>query len=170
MSGQFRDLPIRYKHMGKYENASHFALTDRNHPILSVSWPLATPVQVRVQLTMGGHGKVTWGQMRSQSLFYQKSRQDGDRDAQMMINDLAHRAALEDMHIDLLGHNLTLTWPCPDLIWGQICKLTFQSKKCMFCTGSTRRTRWCVSFLFSYLPYHKSYDRNLPVIVGRLFL
>ena len=35
-------------------------------------------------------------------MFANNSRQDVDRDAQMVPNDLARQAASEDMHIDLL--------------------------------------------------------------------
>ena len=51
--------PPHYKPTGKYENASRFASTDRNHPILSGSRPLTPSVRIRVQLTIGGHGEVT---------------------------------------------------------------------------------------------------------------
>ena len=68
--------------------------------------------------------------------FANKSWQDGDRDKQMVPNDLARRAASDDVHTDLLlGHDLTLTWP--------EVKLTFNIKKYMFRIGLTRRTRWC---------------------------
>ena len=51
--------------------------------------------------------------MRSQSVFLAiKSRQDRDRDAQMVPNDLARQAASEDLHIDLPG-----SWPVLELIW-----------------------------------------------------
>ena len=85
--------------MGKYENA--FCFLFPKPPFLSGSWQRTPFVQIWVELTIGGHGEVTWGQMTSQSVF--KSRQDGDRYAQMMPNDLAPRAASEDVHIDLLG-------------------------------------------------------------------
>ena len=56
---------------------------------------------------------VRWSHMDHRN----KSRQDGDRDAQMAPNDLAHRAALEYVHTDLLGSwsdlDLILTWPDP---------------------------------------------------------
>ena len=41
--------------------------------------------------------------------FAHNSRQDGVRDAQMVPNDLAVQAASEAMHVDFLGHDLTLT-------------------------------------------------------------
>ena len=61
----------------------------------------------------GDHGKVTWGHMRSQFVFFfaNNSRQDGDRDAQMMPNDFARQTVSEDMHIGLQGPWPTLTWP-----------------------------------------------------------
>ena len=45
--------------MEKHENASRFALTDRNHPILSRPWPLtpicADPVATVDRGSRGGH-------------------------------------------------------------------------------------------------------------------
>ena len=46
-----------------------------------------------------GQGEVTRGQ---NPVFANNSRQEGDREAQMVPNDLARQAASEDMHIDLL--------------------------------------------------------------------
>ena len=57
---------------------------------------------------------------RSNPFFANKSWQNRDRDAQMTPNDLARQAALEDMHIDILG-----SWPDLDLTWGQLLKLIF---------------------------------------------
>ena len=95
--------PPNYKPMGKYENASRFAQADRNHPMLSGSWPLT-------HLWWSGCNwrhlmlpEVKWGH---NPFFANKSRQDGDRDAQMVPNDLARQAASKDMHVDLLG-----SWP-----------------------------------------------------------
>ena len=109
--------PLHYKPMGKYENASRFAWTNRNHPILSGSWPLTPPVMIRVQLVIGGYGKVIWDHKRSQSFFANNSRQDRDRDAQMVPCDLACQDASEYMLIDLSQYpvstviNLTNSYP-----------------------------------------------------------
>ena len=59
---------------------------------------------------IGGCGKVIWGHIRWQSVFTNNSWQDGDRDAQMLPNDLARQFCPEDMHIDLHG-----SWPDLDL-------------------------------------------------------
>ena len=76
-------------------------------------------------------------------IFTNNSRQDGGMDAQMVPNDLSRQADLWDMHIDLLG-----SWPDLALTWGQILKWTFQDKKCMWRTGLTRRTGWCLFHLY----------------------
>ena len=94
----------------------------------------------RVQLTIRGHGrspKVKWGH---NPFFAKKSRQDGDRDAQMAPNELARPAASEDVHSDLLGpwSDLDLTWPGV-----KFSNWPLKVKKYMFWAGSTRRTRWC---------------------------
>ena len=91
--------------MGKYENASGFAYTDRRHPMLSGSRPLIPSVIIRVQLTIAGHGEVAGVKWGHSPFFANKSLQDGDRDAQMVPNDLARRAASKyvQLHIDLLG-------------------------------------------------------------------
>ena len=48
-----------------------------------------------------GHGEVTWGQMRSQSVFHSNLQQDGDRDVQMVPNDFARQSASEKWFHDL---------------------------------------------------------------------
>ena len=62
---------------------------------------------IRVQLTIGAHGEFTLDQMKSNGghnpFFANKSRQDGNRGAQMVPNDVARRAVSNDVHIDLLG-------------------------------------------------------------------
>ena len=85
---------------------------------------------------MGGSTEVTW---RHNPFFANNSRQYGDRDAQMVTNDLARQAASEDMHSsDLLG-----SWPDIDLTWPKVkfwnCR--FKVEKYMIRTGSKRRTR-----------------------------
>ena len=91
----------------------------------------------------GRSSEVTWGR---HPFFANKSRQDGDKDVQMVPNDLAHQAASEDMHTDLLG-----PWPDLDLTRGQILKLTFQGQKFMFRNGSTRRIRCHFHFHISHI-------------------
>ena len=87
-----------------------------------------------------GSNEVKWGH---KPFFANKSRQDGERDAQIVPNYLARLAASEYVHIlTFMGHNLILTWPWPDLTRGKILKLTFQDQKYMFRAGSTSRTRW----------------------------
>ena len=49
-----------------------------------------------------------------------------------------------------------MIWPWPDLTWGQIFNLTFQSQKVHISNRLDGANRM-VSFLFSYLPYQKSY-------------
>ena len=60
----------------------------------------------------------------------------------MVPNDLARRAASEDVHIDLLGSwpdlGLTLTWP-EVRFWNWLLKV----KKYMLRIGSTWPRRWC---------------------------
>ena len=85
----------------------------------------------------GRSPEVKWGH---DQIFANKSRQDGDGDAQMVINDLARRAASEDVHIDPLGSwcDLDLTWPEVEFS-----NLPCKVKKYMFRIGSTKRTHWC---------------------------
>ena len=79
---------------------------------------------IQVQMMLGSHEEVAWGQLRSQSIPSNNSQQDGDRDVQMVSNDLVCQAALEDIHIDLLG-----LWPKLDMAWDLILKLTLQGQK-----------------------------------------
>ena len=63
--------------------------------------------------SQGGHlrsNEVKWGQ---NPVFANNSLQDGDRDAQMVPNDLARQTASEYMHIDRLRSwpEFGLTWP-----------------------------------------------------------
>ena len=48
-----------------------------------------------------------------------------------------------------LGHDLTFTWPWPDLNWGQFLKWSFKVKKYMFQTASSSR------FRIEYLYFHE---------------
>ena len=91
--------------------------------------------------------EVKWGH---NPFFVNKSRQDRDRDAQMVPNDLARWATSEDVHIDLLG-----SWS--DLTWGQIFKLAFQGPK-VHVSNWLDEANTTLSFSFSYLPYQKSYQ------------
>ena len=58
-----------------------------------------------------GHGEVAWVKWRHNPFFVNNSRHDGNRDTQIVLNDLASQAASEDVHIDLLGswYDLDLT-------------------------------------------------------------
>ena len=116
IQGQFNFVTY-YNAMKKHENAFRFTLTNQNHSILSESWPLTPSGMIRVQLMIGGHGKVVWGH---NPFITNNSRQDGDRDEQTVPNGLACQVALEGMHIELLR-----SWPDLDLTWDLILKLTF---------------------------------------------
>ena len=63
----------------------------------------------------GRSPEVTWGYLRSNDVtirfFADKSRQDGDRDALIVPDDLARRAASGIWIFTYLGHDLNLTWP-----------------------------------------------------------
>ena len=116
--------------MGKCESASRFVQTNRNHPILSGLWTLTPSVMIRVHLMIGvtvRSSEVTWG---NNPFFANNLRQDGDKNTQMVPNDLARQGDSEDMHIDLLG-----SWPDLDMTWTkvrfrnwQILLLTFQGQ------------------------------------------
>ena len=68
----------------------------------------------------GRSSGVTW---QHNPFFANNSRQYGDRDAQILPNDVSCQAASEVMHIDLLGSGSDL-----DMTWGQILKSTFQGQ------------------------------------------
>ena len=87
----------------------------------------------------GRSPEVKW---RHDTFFANKSRQDGDRDAQRMPYDLACRAASEDVHVDLLG-----SWFDLDLTWGQIFRFTFQVQK-VHVSNRLDEANTTVSFLF----------------------
>ena len=78
-------------------------------------------------------------------MFANNSRQDVDRDAQMVPNDLARQAASEDMHIDLLR-----SWYDLDLTWTEFkfCNWSFKAKKYIFRTSSTRQNDGAILFSF----------------------
>ena len=98
---------------------------------------------------------VTWKspevKWRHNPVFANRSRQDGDRDAQMVPNDSARRAASEDMHIDLLESwsdvDLTLTW-----LEVKFSNLPFKVNDYMLRSGLARRLRWHhFHFRFTYI-------------------
>ena len=98
---------------------------------------------------------VTWKspevKWRHNPVFANRSRQDGDRDAQMVPNDSARRAASEDMHIDLLESwsdvDLTLTW-----LEVKFPNLPFKVNDYMLRSGLARRLRWHhFHFRFTYI-------------------
>ena len=104
-SGQFRDLPITsLRGNTKMLPFSHMPIKatqffqDHGHSRhlcrSGCNW--------RSGVT-GRSPEVKW---RHNPFFANKSRQDGDRDAQMVPNDLARQAASKDMHIDPLR-----SWP-----------------------------------------------------------
>ena len=91
-------------------------------------------------MVTGRSPEVNWGH----TLFFaNNSRQDGDRYAQMVPNDMACQVASKDMHIDVLRSwpvlDLTLTWRPEAKIWNW----PFKVIKQMFRTGSTGQTRCC---------------------------
>ena len=90
----------------------------------------------------GRSPKVRW---RHNPFFANKSRQDGDSDAQMVPNDLPCRAASKDVHIDLLG----LTWPEV-----KFSNWLFKLKK-VHVSNQLDEANTMVSFLLGYLPYQK---------------
>ena len=53
-----------------------------------------------------------------------------------------------------LGHDVTSTWPWPELTWDQIFKLTFQCQK-EHVSNRLDEVNTMVSLLFSYLPYQQ---------------
>ena len=109
-SGQFRDIPI-INLWGKMKMlpVSHKPTENTDHGRSPHLWWSGYNCWLGVT---GRSPKVKWGH---NPFFANKSRQDGDRDAQMVPNDLARRAASDDVNIDLLGSwsglDLTFTWP-----------------------------------------------------------
>ena len=57
------------------------------------------------------------------------------------------------------SHGLSLTWPWPDLAWGQILKLTFQGKKANV-SNRLDESNTMLSFLFSCLSYKKAINEK----------
>ena len=115
---------------------------------------------VRVQLMIGATGRsyeVTWGH---NPFFASDLRQDGDRDAQMLPDDLARQSASEDMHIDLFG-----SWRGLDLLWPEVkfWNWSFSVKK-VNVSNWLDKASTMVSFLFWYL-ISKSYQ--LKTISGK---
>ena len=90
-------------------------------------------------------------------LLTNNSRQDGDRDAQTVPNDLARQVTSKGMHFDLLGS-------CPDLdlTWGQILKLTFQGLK-VYDPNQLDESNTMASFSSSCISY-----QNSPINENRL--
>ena len=122
-----------------------------NQPILSGSSPLTPSVMIQVQLMIvtGRSPEVKWDH---NNFFANNSRQDRDRDVQMVPNELARQAASENMHINLLR-----SWPDLDLTWGQILKLTFQYQK-VNVSNWLHELKMIVSFLSLCHSYEKSYQ------------
>ena len=123
MSCHFHDLLI-ISLWGKYENVSQ-CTGQWNHPILSGSWPLTPSEMIWVQLTIGVTGRSPEAKWGLNQFFANKSWQDGNRDAQMVPNDIAHWAALEHMHIGLLE-----SWPDLDLTWTEVKFWNWLSSTC----------------------------------------
>ena len=96
----------------------------------------------------GRSPQVKW---RHNSFFANKPRQNGDRDVQMVPNELVHRTTSEDVHNDLLG-----SWSDLDLTWSQIFKLTLQGQK-VHVSNQPDEANTMASFLFYYRPCQKSY-------------
>ena len=112
MSGQLRDLVIislrGNMKMHKPIKTTQF-FHDHGH-----SPNLCRSRRNRRSGITGSPPEIKWGQ---NPFFANKSRQNGDRDAQIVPNDLPRRAASEDvqLHTDLLW-----SWSDLDLTWGQI--------------------------------------------------
>ena len=140
-SGQFRDLL-----MGKYE-----MLPVSHKPIKTTQFfqdhgPSPHLCRSGCNWRSGVTGRSPEVKWRRNPFFANKSRQDGDRDAQMVQNDLARRATSGVVHIDLLG-----SWSDLDLTWPEVkfSNWPLKIKKFMFWIGLTRRTRCC---LFIFVP------------------
>ena len=127
--------------------------------------PSPTPsLQIQVQLTIGGHGEVAWGQMSSNevTIFFLPISRDG---MEIETRKWCHAAWLVEplrmlCILTYLGHDLTLVWPWPDLRSDFQIHLS-KSKKYMFRAGSTRRTRWC-HFYFRISHIHKVINEKPP--------
>ena len=154
-SRQFRDLP-----MGKYEmlpvshkliKTTHFFQDHGPSPHLCRSG---------CNWRSGVTGRSPKVKRRHNRFFFSnKSRQDGDKDAQMVPSYLARRAASEVVHIDLLG-----SWSDLDLTWPEVkfSNWPFKVKKYMFRTGLTRRTRWC-HFYFRFSHIEKVINEKMAI-------
>ena len=143
--------PLSYKLTGKYESDSRFVLTNRNHTIISESWPLTPFVIIREQLMIAGSME---GQLRSHDVTICFPPITRDRmEIQTYKWCQTTQYASEDMHIELLGSrpDLDLTWP-EKRFWNWY----FKVEKYMIRTGSKRRTRWC-QFHF-HVSHQKSYQ------------
>ena len=108
---------------------------------------------------LGGHWKVTWGQMTSLSVFSSISRDRMEKDAQTVPNGLTRRAASENVHIDLFASwsDLDLTLNRPDL------RSNFQidlSRSEINISNRIDEVNTMVSFLFCHLPYQKSFNKK----------
>ena len=105
-----------FKPVGKHENVSFCALTERNHPILSGSWPFTPSVMIMiwVQLTIGGRGVKGGGQRRSIGVtirFLPISRDRLQVETRYWCQATWPIELLRRMRtLIYLGHDLTLTW------------------------------------------------------------
>ena len=134
-------MTSHYKCMGIWK-CFQFRI-NRSKPLKSFRIIASHPICADLGATGdGGSPEVKW---RHNPFFTNKSRQDGDRDAQMLPNDLARRAASEDvqLHIDPLGSwsDLGLAWPGV-----KFSNWPFKVKKYMCRNSSMRRARWCHFF------------------------
>ena len=139
-SGQFRDLPIisrgwKMKLLPvshKLTETIQFYLDHGHSPHLW--WPGCN------WRSSGVTGRSPEVRLGHNQFFTNKSRQDGDRYAQMVPNDLARWTSSDDVHIDLLG-----SWSDLDLTWPEVkfWNWPFLVKKYTGRTGSTRPTWWC---------------------------
>ena len=147
-SGQFRGLPIisiwenmKMLPVSHKPNKTTQFFQDHGHsPHLcgsGCSWQSGVT---------GRSPEVKW---RYNPFFANKSRRDADRDAQMVPDDLARRAASDDVRIDLLG-----SWSNLELTWGQIFKLTFQDQK-VYVSNLLDEANTMASFLCCYLHIKK---------------
>ena len=101
-SGQFHDLPI----IGLWGNVEMLPVLHKPIKIIQFFQDhghLPYLCRPGCNWWLGVTGRSLEVKWLHNPFFANKSRQDGNRDAQMVPNDLAHRADSEDVHIDLLG-------------------------------------------------------------------
>ena len=112
---------------------------------------------VRVQLIIGGYGKVIWGHMRSQFVFSPISSDTMEIETRKLPKELARQDASKDKHIDLLG-----SWPELDLAWPEIKFWNGPSRSKSLVSNGLDETDTMVPWIsFVYLYEVISYTRKL---------